>query len=148
MNKKSQGFTLLEILLAVAALVILASIVILAINPTKQLADTRNSQRWVDVNTILNGVYQYAIDNDGDLPGSGSIDGTSKTICKEGQAVGVGCQVSLDELIPTYLVSIPFDPRSSTASSTGYEISTTTTASRVKVEAPNAEQSKTIEVTR
>ncbi len=69
MNKNKNGFTLLEILLAVAALVILASIVILAINPTKQLADTRNSQRWVDVNTILNGVYQYAIDNDGALPG-------------------------------------------------------------------------------
>jgi len=148
MKKNFKAFTLLEILLAVAALVILASIVILAINPGKQLADTRNSQRWVDINTILNGVYQYSIDNDGALPGAGNITGTAKEICLEGQAVGAGCGVSLDELIPTYLVSIPSDPKSATASSTGYTISTSTTANRVKVSAPNAEQDKTIEAIR
>ena len=58
----------LEILLVVAAIAILAGIVILAINPAKQLAETRNSERWADVNTILNAVYQYAIDNDGNIP--------------------------------------------------------------------------------
>ena len=63
--KNKKAFTLLEILLVVAAIAILASIVILAINPSKQLADTRNSQRRIDVNTILNAVYQYAIDKNG-----------------------------------------------------------------------------------
>lgn len=148
MNKNKKGFTLLEILLAVAALVILASIVILAINPTKQLADTRNSQRWVDVNTILNGVYQYAIDNEGALPGGTTIDETEKNICRYGASITSGvCEVSLDDLVPEYLVSIPFDPKSIT-SSTGYTISTSTTANRVKITAPAAEQGKTIEVTR
>ena len=147
MMKKVKGFTLLEILLAVAALVILASIVILAINPTKQLADTRNSQRWVDVNTILNGVYQYAIDNEGDLPNE-NIDGTDQDICNAGIADGTGGCVSLDVLIPEYLVSIPSDPRSVSTSSTGYQISTSTTANRIKVSAPNAEQDKEIEAIR
>ena len=147
MIKKMKGFTLLEILLAVAALVILASIVIIAINPTKQLADTRNSQRYVDVNTILNAVYQYAIDHDGDLP-SASISGTSQDICKDGVTeTGNDC-VSLDALIPTYLVGIPEDPRNVSETITGYEISTTTTANRIRILAPNAEEGKTIEVVR
>ena len=78
MNYK-KGFTLLEILLVVAAIAILAGIVILAINPVKQLADTRNAQRSVDVNTILNAVYQYSIDNKGVLP---DVPAAATAICK------------------------------------------------------------------
>jgi len=57
--REANGFTLIEILLVVAAIGILAGIVILAINPAKQLGQTRNAQRKSDVNTILNGVYEY-----------------------------------------------------------------------------------------
>ncbi|MFH1188342.1 MAG: LamG-like jellyroll fold domain-containing protein [bacterium] len=63
-----KGFTLLEILLVVAAIAILAGVVIIAINPAKQLADVRNAQRQTDVKTVLDAVYQYSIDNNGNLP--------------------------------------------------------------------------------
>lgn len=76
---KQAGFTLLEILLVVGIIAILAGIVILAINPTKQLGDTRNAQRRSDVLTILNAVYQFSIDHNGKLP-TDNPEGTGLTI--------------------------------------------------------------------
>lgn len=140
-TKRKQGFTLLEILLAVAALVILASIVILAINPGKQLADTRNAQRWSDVNTILNATYQYAIDNDGVLPA-----GITDTVVCIKSDVATSCTADLDVLSPTYLVELPSDPQATTTGN--YTIVSSSTTNRITVAAPAAEQGKTIEVTR
>lgn len=144
--KKSSGFTLLEVLLVVALIGILAGIVILALNPNKQLADTRNAQRRVDVNTILNAIYQYTIDNNGNVPAS--ITTTSTNIC----ATGAGsCTGLIDLSVLTtnqkYLVSIPHDPSISSLTDTGYAVSKSANL-RISVSAPNAEQSQTITVTR
>ena len=155
--RTNRGFTLLEILLVVAAIGILAGIVILAINPTKQLGDTRNAQRRVDVNTILSATYQYSLDNNGVLPSAivSSSCGTVATneICKSGVATSTctsGNLIALSELTASekYLTAIPTDPSAtSSGNGTGYRI-TKNANNRITVCAPLAEQSLTISVTR
>jgi len=137
----------LEILLVVALIAILAGIVIMAINPGKQLADTRNAQRRVDVNTILNAVYQYTVDTNGVIPVS--ILATSTEVCKTGAASCAGLiDLSVLTTAEKYLTAIPHDP-SGTCATEGvcYEIVKTANG-RVTVSAPDAENSAVISVTR
>lgn len=152
-----KGFTLLEILLVVAAIAILAGIVIVAINPNKQLGDTRNAERRSDVNTILNAIHQYSIDNNGSFPsgidsttGSAQVLGTASTgldtTCTATTTVAAGVDLSSD-LVPTYIVDISADPSTGSAANTDYYVNKDANG-RISVGACDPEQSATISVTR
>ena len=128
MKNKNSAFTLLEILLVVGIIAILAGIVIIAINPGKQLAQVRNSQRKSDIKAISNAITQFYIDHSY-YPASTTFSTTSlMAICPTGAssspAVGFNCaannMLNLSELVPTYLVAIPNDPVTTTIS--GYSV--------------------------
>jgi len=139
------AFTLLEVLLVVAIIAILAGIVILALNPSKQLADSRNAQRRADVNTILNAVYQYAIDNNGTIPAT--ITSSSTEICKSSSTCTGLIDLSVLTASEKFLTSIPADPTGASTNGTGYNIIKSANG-RVTVNASHAEDSATISVTR
>lgn len=138
-----KGFTLIELLLVIGIIAILASIVIVAINPTKQLGDARNAQRRSDVNTVLSAVYQYAIDNDGSLPSG--ISTTSQQICTTNAVDATPNCVDLDTLTGSYLVRMPRDPQAASATGTNYWIVEGSNG-RITVSAPGAEQGAAISV--
>jgi len=149
--RKQAGFTLLEVLLVVAIISILAGIVIIAINPSKQLGDTRNAQRSNDVTTILDAVYQYSVDNNAGIPASittsnTEICATTGSPCSTGGLIDLGVVTASSK----YIVSVPQDPQCSAVCAvggTGYKIIKNAN-NRVTVSAPFAEAGKTISVTR
>ena len=139
--KSQKGFTLIEVLLVIAILAILAGLVILAINPQKQLLDARNAQRKADVSTILSAVYQYAVDNKGVMPGSNipTAPTAALEICTA--SVSATCTTAtladLSSLITTqtYLAAIPVDPAGNVTNGAGYTIQKTANG-RITVTAP------------
>jgi prepilin-type N-terminal cleavage/methylation domain-containing protein len=144
-SQQRKGFTLIELLLVIGIIAILAAIVIVAINPTRQLGNARDAQRRSDVNTILNAVYQYAIDNNGTMPSGIATSATE--ICVTNAATCTG--VDLDVLTGSYLVRIPQDPQSATATGTNYFILRDVNTNRITVSAPGVETpNTTISVTR
>jgi len=149
--KSNKGFTLLEILLVVAAITILAGIVIVALNPSKQLGETQNAKRSSNVNTIINAVFQYSIDNSGVLPASIASSTCADNvatdeICKTGADCTGLVDLSVLTNNETYIVSMPTDPTGATTNGAGYHI-TKNFNNRVTVCAPDAEQGETISVT-
>jgi type IV pilus assembly protein PilA len=140
------AFTLIELLLVIAIIAILASIVIVAINPAKQLGDARNAMRTAHVSTITNALYQYNIENE-TLPAC--IDLTVRKICTDASCSGVTgdtCNFTselTDNIV--YLRDIPKDPSAPSVNDSGYTIQRVNT-DRIRVTAPYAENDAMIEI--
>lgn len=113
-----QGFTLMELLIVVAIIGIMSTVLVVAINPARQLAKARDAQRKTDLVAILSGVIQYASEHSGDLPDTDGDPDTSNfptTPTCIGSDVGcfdlANAGEAGDEIVPVYMVSMPHDPR-------------------------------------
>ena len=146
-----RGFTLLELLIVIAIVVILIGVTIAAINPAKQLSRANTATRWANVTTIANAVAQKII-NDG---GSWSCTGCPVTTTAV-RIADTNCNLC-SCLVTDYLGSLPSDPSKGTppgqvtcggAYDTHYDISwSTTTGAYPRVTVTAVEESG-ISVTR
>ncbi len=109
-RNKNKGFTLIEILVVIGIIGILAAVVLVAVNPSRQFKQARDSQRLANINTILNAIGQNIADHQGNLfcPDTGvtSVSSQEKMI---GTDPIVGFDAA-DCLVPEYLSKLPFDP--------------------------------------
>ena len=148
---QARGFTLIEILVVIGIIAVLAAIVIIAINPSKQFAQARNTQRQSNVDAILNAIGQRMADNKGVFGGhfaAAGVDYYCPTLTTSPTAItNTGYQSAttppasfgdLSCLTPTYIATFPMDPaQAANNPDTGYTV-TLDGAGRVTVCAPNA----------
>lgn len=117
-----RGFTLIEILLTVGVVSVLSSIVITAVNPTKQLGDARDAERRHNVKQLQNAQFQYLIDR-GEFAGDKAIPSAqvnAMQICRVSKS-DASC-INVDPLIPTYIACIPYDGHETNTNFTGYRL--------------------------
>jgi type IV pilus assembly protein PilA len=95
------GFTLIELVVVIGILAVLLTIVLVAINPSRQFKQANDTKRRSDINAILNAVSQYSAEHKGGLPGGITtakqvITDTTANICSD--------------IVPTYISALPVDP--------------------------------------
>ena len=147
---KRKGFTLIEILIVIAILVIMATVVVVALNPTKRFQDARNSRRSSDVQSILTAIHQSIVDNNGTMPtGITTVEKQLGTCTTGGTATctttNAAC-LDMSTTLATYLKSIPMDPNGS-VSLTEYSV-VADTNNLITVRACGAEGGKIIQISR
>jgi prepilin-type N-terminal cleavage/methylation domain-containing protein len=159
--RKAKGFTLIELLVVIGLIGLLAAVVLIAVNPARQFALGRNSQRSGHVNSILNSYGQNVAENQGTFTCAGaaipacSVSAADKTIANTTTGLDLApC------FVPKYISAMLMDPKATAYDDNGtatdytddvYNTNYTIckeTNNRITVTALGAEEGATISQTR
>lgn len=105
-----RGFTLIEILVVIGIIAVLAAVVLVAINPSRQFKLARDSQRVSNVNALLNSISQNIAEHHGVFVCGQTtfVLPTTPTVVKSATSTG-GIDLA-PCVVPTYLSVLPYDP--------------------------------------
>lgn len=134
-KRNMRGFTLIELLVVIGIIGILAAIVLIAVNPGRQFAQARDSQRKADLLGITNAIYQFAAEHNGNLPDT-NVDPLVNSFPSSATCIGSGASCfdlaaageieaaagQQELVVPTYIAAIPVDPSTGSAANTGYTV--------------------------
>ena len=148
----NRAFTIIELLIVMAIIGILATTMVLILNPETMLARARDSQRDTDINSIVMLIRQYASDHSGTLP---DTDGDPDTSNFPTSLTCIGTSPACFDLasagdddeaiIPDYTAAIPKDPKTGVDENIGYLIMVDTYN---HITASASGETKTINVTK
>jgi prepilin-type N-terminal cleavage/methylation domain-containing protein len=130
------GFTLIELLIVIAIIGFLMAAILVAVDPVKRVRQSRNAQRWSEVNAVLNAILKKQVDERDDYDGETSAEIVTSEdyvqvivrddtgiICNQWanrpgcdkdmdiSGANKACVANLDDgIVPAYIAELPFDP--------------------------------------
>src|SRR3989344_1101460 len=114
---RNPGFTLIELLVVMGIIAIMSAVVTVAVNPARQFANARDTQRRTDLYALTSALVQYQIDNAGKLPDQDNFPSTATCVGDTPPCFNLGSY-----LVPLYLPEISTDPSTGTPAHTQYFI--------------------------
>ena len=115
------GFTFIEILIVLGVIAILATAVVVTVNPTRRFEDARDKQREIHLQAILNAIGQKRATEGSDCPDMpNEMDATTSMPIFE--TIGTDQYDLFKCLVPIYLDNALYDPDGGSKGNTHYQI--------------------------
>lgn len=168
---REKGFTLIELLIVIAIIGFLSAAILVAVDPVKRIQDSRDAQRFSEVNSVLNAILKKQVDDRALFTGGTTYpiitNATNAQVITRSTGGNIACSSSLPtcvaitmdssntsncwadltDIVPDYIAELPLDPAIGTATNTGYYIHRTS-GSRIEIGVCDPEQASTIKVRR